>query len=70
MELKYALSIGSDKKNNDMSRLDYSFETINSLPFSPEWFFHANLQIILENENVLSCLKAAVPKLKNPAFFF
>ena len=57
------------KKYTDMSRLDYSLKQSTAC-LSPEWSFHANRQIILGNVNVSSCLKAAVPKLKNPTFFF
>ena len=67
MKIKYALSISSNrKKNTDMSGLDCSFKQSTAC-LSPEWSFHANLQIILGNVNVSSCLKAAVP---NPIFFF
>ena len=68
MEIKYALTITSDKKNTDRSGLDYSFKQSTAY-LSPEWSFHANLQIILGNVNVSSCLKAAIPKLKNSTFF-
>ena len=57
------------EKNTDMSGLNYSFKQSTTC-LSPEWSFHAYLQIILGNVNVWSCLKAAVPKLKNPTFFF
>ena len=70
MELKYALSVSSTRKRT-LTYLDMITHLNNQpLVFPPKWFFHADLQIILGNVDVTSCLKAAVPKLKNPTFFF
>ena len=60
MELKYALSFSSTGKKT-LTWLGLITHLNNQqLAFFPEWFFHANLQIISENVDV--------PKLKKSYF--